>query len=85
MRGPEFEPLGRVGIVITDPANPDFEKHTITEPFGAFYINKLIPGTYVVHAFKDGYEPRHIPVYIHRGRNFVAFRMFPEDEGPPDE
>lgn len=81
VRDPEFAPIGQVGIVLTHPNDPEPVYHGITTDFGVFFINKIEPGPYMLHARKPGFEPVDRPVLIERGRNFVRFKMFPVDPG----
>ncbi len=81
VRDPEFVPIGQVGIVLTHPNETEPAYHGFTTDFGVFFINRIDPGPYMLHARKPGYEPVDRPVFIERGRNFVRFKMFPDDPG----
>jgi hypothetical protein len=83
VRDPEFHPIGHVGIVLTHPNETEPAYHGFTTDFGVFFINRIEPGPYMLHARKLGYEPFDRPVLIDRGRNFVRFKMFPVNDDPP--
>lgn len=83
VRDPEFNPLKDVHILLTNPNDPTFEFRAVSMDFGVFFINKIKPGPYVLHARLPGFEPFDRPVFIERGKNFERFRMFPVEEEPP--
>jgi len=83
VRDENFDPIPGALVVLKDPEDPEFVRQTETTDFGAFLLNRIKPGEYVLNVHKEGYESVQRPILVERGRNFVRIKMIKEGDGGP--
>ena len=80
----DLDPIPGALVILKDPDDPAFELRARTTDFGAFFLNRIQPGGYILNVGKEGYEVVHRPILVERGRNFVRVKLIAEGDGPGD-
>ena len=62
-----------------------FRRHAVTDESGAYTLAEILPGTYIIHAFKFGYAPGSYPdpVVVGDGEDVTDIDIVLEADVPP--